>query len=813
MFRTFSMLINNMSRPDAGVLDVTKLKEKDKHFLWQFLRANPKQPFFPCGPNHIYEFNGRKFTLSHALNRSFKTIPGLKAPQIRYEVLQPLSSSGGFSDVFDRIGVLTLGKRSLRIKKDTTHVSKRVYTFNASNQNETKILNGHKVNSTSPEEIKREQRNLQNAYYFNPKRLTQYRFKTQEDDEFITASFLTMRKKEGTSLQKLIDNDKLTTLTPDKLLLLMIALLRALKEQVHDRGMVHLDLKPHNIHVNLETMEVTILDLGGSIKKNERLTSYIATGGYMSPEHKQLMADPSLDITLDESSDIFGMGQVFLELKNNMGLSKKDPKLNGEVSNLVLTKMKAKTENRKSIDSLIEDLHHLHSNEQHPDANPNQLYAAFELGCKTRSSLVKAKNPEEFLSILDQQLNLIQDNNPTLIKQFTLGLGWHSLADAKKKRNVLRTAEQIIHDHDKAINQYIDLHNEAIQLLEHYNLINKSEIFDELLEFIFELKHKINKLNQRPFDLDLLVKSTEALNKKFDDRADRLKEVIADIENNDSFRSIKKSVNAISAANPKNQTIDTDSISLTNLKNSFREVIRGYMKNTLTDENISKNERAASSDRQKDIRDFLKIINEARDPQTLVQHIEKRIEGMNNGFMGFFGFSGYSTGELKTNLLNVVNHYKRFLENQNLLNNNGLNIYNLINNQAIDIKLAMVLFDISKTDALQTAKNTGKDPRKIGSDEITKELNPTLELILMNINLVDQNIYDNLMDYLTNLDERKLRILDNSQEFKLSGRNQHKIFTIKLAILKLLPKCREKQLASMPDNTNTIPVKQHRQPQ
>jgi serine/threonine protein kinase len=77
-----------------------------------------------------------------------------------------------------------------------------------------------------------------------------------------TVSFSVMRKLPGCSLQELINDERQNCieLTFNQRLDLTISILIALKEQVHNRKLIHRDLKPDNIIIDLKTGKAFIVD-------------------------------------------------------------------------------------------------------------------------------------------------------------------------------------------------------------------------------------------------------------------------------------------------------------------------------------------------------------------------------------------------------------------------------------------------------------------------------------------------------------------------------------------------------------------------
>lgn len=108
----------------------------------------------------------------------------------------------------------------------------------------------------------------------------------------IFSTFMTMRRIPGESLFSIIEKCKTKNLilSADEFFELSIAILRAIKRQVHDSGLVHRDIKPENIMVfrSDNRITVTIIDYGLSKFQNENDagpdTDNPGSEGYAPPE-------------------------------------------------------------------------------------------------------------------------------------------------------------------------------------------------------------------------------------------------------------------------------------------------------------------------------------------------------------------------------------------------------------------------------------------------------------------------------------------------------------------------------------------------
>ncbi|KTD59234.1 protein kinase domain-containing protein [Legionella shakespearei] len=121
-------------------------------------------------------------------------------------------------------------------------------------------------------------------------------------------TYMIMRELPGVQLLKMIEDNELTL---QERLDLSIALLTALKEQVHDLGYVHRDIKPDNILVykNGSQFEIYIIDFG-FIKRKEYSDANAKMGSppYAAPECYSTFNDKT------EKTDIYAMGRTLMFL-------------------------------------------------------------------------------------------------------------------------------------------------------------------------------------------------------------------------------------------------------------------------------------------------------------------------------------------------------------------------------------------------------------------------------------------------------------------------------------------------------------------
>jgi predicted ATPase/class 3 adenylate cyclase len=204
---------------------------------------------------------------------------------------------------------------------------------------------------------------------------------------------------------------------------LAIAIARALSE-IHKCNIIHKDISPTNILINLQNRSATIIDFGLSSKldiKNpylgnpQRLEGHLA---YMSPEQTGRM-----NRTVDYRSDLYSMGAVFYEMlagrplftaKDAMALvhahlaQTPDPlhevnqKVPGAISNIVARLLAKNAEDRyQTAEGVIHDLSHcLAEFEQNAKIEP------FDLGSNDHSG--KFQIPQKLYGRATETATLMQ---------------------------------------------------------------------------------------------------------------------------------------------------------------------------------------------------------------------------------------------------------------------------------------------------------------------------------------------------------------------------------------------------------------------
>lgn len=233
------------------------LKEGNENIFRQGLR------YYVTDKNKIvYEF-----TLTHTLVPRYKLNLYTQAEEIVYAVIDEKEESiigkGAYGVVYPVIGTLHV-TGGIKFKKHARHIAKVMSA-------------GYKSYFAA---INKECRNLIRLPHIQ----TKTTLALLEHSEYDIRVYNIFKKFEGVPLSTLIKNgdiDKLSTLTKLKLI---TRSLHSLKEQFHYYRMIHCDIKPDNIIVNLPNLEVNYIDVGGSEKIRTRSNVSIGTLLYSAPE-------------------------------------------------------------------------------------------------------------------------------------------------------------------------------------------------------------------------------------------------------------------------------------------------------------------------------------------------------------------------------------------------------------------------------------------------------------------------------------------------------------------------------------------------
>lgn len=250
-----------------------------------FIKKNPDSIFINEPRELKVSQTPCEITLSHPiLQRSKKKNKDVK----RYEVLNPeMLAEGSNGQVYKSMGVL---------------IPEEHFRFKPKHESKSRICKVILLKSLKTIEA------VHNEQIFSAKNSKLHCKKPVFSDQ---QAFILMRKAPGEELYYVLQkiNNKGASVTIEERLQLSINLILAYKNQVHDLGIIHGDIKPENIIVNMNDMTVTIVDYATAVlnKKDKLLKCRGGTPDYFAPE-------TLFDGTISTKTDTYSLGLTIAQI-------------------------------------------------------------------------------------------------------------------------------------------------------------------------------------------------------------------------------------------------------------------------------------------------------------------------------------------------------------------------------------------------------------------------------------------------------------------------------------------------------------------
>lgn len=256
-------------------INVTAMNSQQTKELFEFLTSQKDHCHLWKAGTH-YHYNASTLTLTHDIVWR-KRKDGKDGERFEVITTQEIGK-GAQGTVYDIAGTIALDNNQLQFKQDKARVIK---------------CRDHSGGSIA--DAKQEYDLSKDASHLAIKEPTIVGDK----------SYTVMKKLPGRELWDIIieDYDGTRVLTNDERIRLSQALLKALKEQVTDKGIIHRDVKPPNIMVDLNTMTVNILDYGLSTHANNVDDKNAGTPCFAPPE-------AYLGIKGTVASDVWAMARI-----------------------------------------------------------------------------------------------------------------------------------------------------------------------------------------------------------------------------------------------------------------------------------------------------------------------------------------------------------------------------------------------------------------------------------------------------------------------------------------------------------------------
>lgn len=615
-------------RGKTPAINPSRLSKEDEVILKTFLQKQNAQN------NHVIQagfhsvtidINGTKikktFFLTNALiyrdkvsyydqNRQPVLVP-------RYSVVAKTSPvTGQFGEVFDLVGTLKFTARGLsfsdkhqRIAKNVSHLQDAIH--------ETDVL------SMTP--------------HASVKNLT------AENEH---SAFIIMNKFGDMDLQTFIDR-KLYKFSLAQQYQLVVNLLRALKEQAHDRGLCHTNINTRNIRIDSKTLAVDIIGFGNAMKTTE------------FTQHRYRDT---------KSTDIRQMGRVISNIFGAHGHQTEDAKY--------VLKHK-----QFSLETFIQ-----HFDQKYIDATIHQKYrkkqqlqqitykTAHALGIELYDKLYKfSRNHQSidrieiYLKATIEELKTVKDLNDEAVKAFTDAAKVKAF-EGLKPDQMLEKVDQIVVAVTDQMTQFEQLKTNADQLAKDYEKLlglfsnasgQRGEYAAQALMMLKNLTAGVYELSNKQLTHQHTLDDWQTLAKIYAERLPALTNLETSLNQwlqshyHHVLNQYKEIYDELNRVNRNDETLD--------IKNAVKTVIRQYLIENLTANNVKKNTGAAANNRRKDILAILKIVNKDSDSHLILNELKDRLDKVTAN--GFFGST------FKKKVMRVVDHYQEKYKKNNAIGN------------------------------------------------------------------------------------------------------------------------------------------------
>ena len=480
-------------------------------------------------------------------------------------------------------------------------------------------------------------------------------------------SYLVLRNLGGVSLNVVL-NRYLSRLNTTKRIRLAKNITRCLKEQIHDKGIAHLDINPYNILIDLSTLEAKIIDFGLSTKQNKESKSCHGSLGFLPPEAY------TQKFPLNQKSDIFSLSVVWWLLFSDQSIEKQIqeqkraiksnkisqiPDLNLLFNYLYDLKAQHKIALRNSMLSMMD-------NDPTKRLEPGQaidLLDRIELDRKLawvffsskRTAIINAHQIAiDTYSILgkltleDNRIEKIQDvlfkalnnisHSSCAINEFVDVLGIKVFRKLKTKNAVKQKTSKIINDFFNHTKEIVALRCDAESCFQAYEenlfIIKNIPLYNQLKncfkDLFAQIDNKLYKIDSIMYDkgraitLDIINDA----NTSFYWKKSTLHKKMALLQT--------QIIPLLSCENIlKRLGFESDDNDITHIKNRIRLAIKNYIDSTLTLNNLKNKDRAASTRRCQHMKEILAIVDTTPDTKQLLHSMKHKTYQIN----GFFGRS------------------------------------------------------------------------------------------------------------------------------------------------------------------------------
>lgn len=650
----------------------TSLQGENAKILKKLLEENPSKELVGKtnytvrlpDPNNLEKTAEYNVMLSHSImTRKSKSKP----EEYRYEVFDRsnLVGSGGMGNVYESLGTLVPQVNgSLRFKNNKPRVIKE--QSHRPEKNPLEML----VNEIEAS-----------------KQLNHLRIKDPmiiENPDKSHTSLTVMKYIQGEDLSDILKSDRQKStsfsrkeafvLSIIERLELSVRLLRAYQEQVQIYKLVHRDLKPRNIRIDMSNGKVYIIDYGLSKNIGEISKDIQGTFAYLPPE--------ALDTPckLTEKYDIPALGRIISEiwraeegkdlilesleevkqhaenpeLKDLFeGIEDMEPFEKEGIRKLIFFMIDKNINSRNNLEKSLYEwdemlLNFKLKNEESSEIK-NQIYEAHHVSNETRFKLMEQSMKEskdvfsDINAILTHALKQVIDT-PDVIEEFISTLDVAAFQGLKTKNAILDKLDDLFSADLKAnVNELHGLRlriNGYQELFEHINNPEFNRLKTELSNLYNDVEYFLAKNNKSCVTIDQI----EQVNIRLKEGVQKINFNLSQFEKlfnpnlkqenkekrNPNFNELIEITDYLSKITLPEKSEKEEDKELTDLQKHLKEIIKSNLVLLLNKNKFTKD---ASSFQEKliDIKELLSIVKEAKEVGKLKRDITKKLTSIKVG--------------------------------------------------------------------------------------------------------------------------------------------------------------------------------------
>jgi len=460
----------------------------------------------------------------------------------------------------------------------------------------------------------------------------------------------------GITLKKFVHDPKYKNLSPKKRWEVTINLLQKI-QALHRLGYIHHDLKPSNIVIIPETLEVNLIDCG-SAKKMSHWHQFGGDPKFIAPEKFLFWKYP-----VDKRADIYSAGLVLAYLWGKVHRKKfsffsaikhfifkgsepflldsiDPPEIRDLLKNHIL---QFDPDQRKPLDSLVHQCEEMRL--QFKFSNESQLkesaQKSYYLAANCAKKLIKKEHKssantlvklEHILRDAIEQL----DESRLQLNEFIHSSGINAFKKYKNttKAELLRQTKTIITSFSQHSIALINLHNHLSSMLK-FAKQRPGSMAQPYLDFLETRLQDVYRLIYEKENAKTKLDDMVEFNDHFEKTLDPAKKDLLAIEKQIDFQSFQSQRTILLRLN-----LEEEKDEITYVKNRIRLAVGHYLTNAFTARDIKRSDRAASARRVANMNRILDKLDTANDKTVTVARLTQNIEhSLKEIECGFFGRS------------------------------------------------------------------------------------------------------------------------------------------------------------------------------